>query len=88
MALRRTNPRKAAGPGSIPGRPLRVHSSELADVTVFGSWMRQSENFIAWSKHCVFTIYMTVNFLNLNSNFKCIYKAHLKQQQLTNVMYR
>lgn len=32
MALKRTNPRRAAGPDNIPGRALRVCSSELADV--------------------------------------------------------
>ncbi|KAI3356730.1 hypothetical protein L3Q82_003409 [Scortum barcoo] len=31
-ALRRVNPRKAAGPDNIPGRVLRVCASELADV--------------------------------------------------------
>ena len=30
--LRRTNPRKAAGPDNIPGRALRVYSAELAEV--------------------------------------------------------
>lgn len=30
--LSRTNPRKADGPDNIPGRALRVCSSELADV--------------------------------------------------------
>ncbi|KAK3549273.1 hypothetical protein QTP70_034478 [Hemibagrus guttatus] len=32
MALRKTNPLKAAGPDNIPGRALMVCSSELADV--------------------------------------------------------
>ena len=30
--MRRTNPRKAAGPDNIPGRALRVCSAELAEV--------------------------------------------------------
>lgn len=30
--LKRTNPRKAAGPDNIPGRALKVYSAELAEV--------------------------------------------------------
>ena len=43
-ALRRTKPRKAAGPDNIPGRALRVCSAELAEVLtdIYNLFLSQS----------------------------------------------